>query len=106
MDYQIDKRMPHYGGCDPVHRVTGAGHCTAGCGPSCRYTAPRRQVGTCVQSADKYGSHPVGMVYATVQTWSEPYTPAEALDRGTLWKELDLPFLMGGCGQTKGGFCR
>lgn len=33
----------------------------------------------------------LAMVYSPRQYWRDAYTPAEALDRGTLFKELDKP---------------
>ncbi len=39
----------------------------------------------------------LAMVYSPRQYWRDAYTPAEALDRGTLFKELDKP-LTGVCG--------
>lgn len=35
---------------------------------------------------------PVGMTYASMQVFRKLYTPEEALCRGTLFCELDLPF--------------
>ena len=35
---------------------------------------------------------PVGMMYAPMQEFRKLYTPEEALCRGTLFCELDLPF--------------
>lgn len=33
----------------------------------------------------------LAMVYSPRQYWRDAYTPAEALDRGTLFRELDKP---------------
>ena len=46
-------------------------------------------------------SHPLAMVYSPLQEFRELYTPDVALDRGTMFAELDLPF-EGGNGR-KGG---
>ncbi len=35
---------------------------------------------------------PVGMVYAVMQEYKNTYSPADALSRGTLFRDLDLPF--------------
>ena len=35
---------------------------------------------------------PVGMTYAPMQVFRKLYSPDEALQRGTLFCELDLPF--------------
>ncbi len=45
-------------------------------------------------------NHPLASVYSPIQHWRELYEPDEALERGTLFKELDLPFL---CGDTNAG---
>ena len=47
--------------------------------------------------ADGTARESLAMVYSPRQYWRDAYTPAEALDRGTLFKELDKP-LTGVCG--------
>ena len=37
-------------------------------------------------------AHPLAMVYSPCQAWRGAYTPDVALQRGTLFSELDLPF--------------
>lgn len=39
---------------------------------------------------------PLAMAYVPFQRWCNTYEPAEALSRGTIFPELDLPFLGGG----------
>ena len=46
-------------------------------------------------------SHPLAMVYSPLQEFHQLYEPDVALNRGTLFAELDLPFE----GGKKGGFC-
>ena len=46
----------------------------------------------------------LAMVYSPRQYWRDAYSPAEALDRGTLFAELDKP-LTGICVEG-GGDCR
>ena len=41
--------------------------------------------------------YPLAMVYAPLQEWRSIYDIDTALMRGTLFSELDLPFLGGGC---------
>ena len=36
---------------------------------------------------------PLAMAYVPMQKWNETYEPAMALARGTLFPELDKPFL-------------
>lgn len=37
-------------------------------------------------------AHPLAMVYSPLQEFHELYSPEKALERGTLFAELDLPF--------------
>lgn len=39
---------------------------------------------------------PLAMAYVPMQRWYNTYEPAVALQRGTIFPELDLPFLGGG----------
>ena len=39
---------------------------------------------------------PIAMAYVPFQQWGETYGDDEALSRGTLFPELDLPFSKGG----------
>lgn len=43
---------------------------------------------------------PLAMAYVPMQIWRNLYSVSEGLARGTLFSELDLPFL------GKGGVCR
>lgn len=36
---------------------------------------------------------PIAMAYVPMQKWQRLYEPDVALDRGTLFSELDLPFI-------------
>ena len=47
--------------------------------------------------------YPLASVYAPLQSWRNLYDAEAGLSRGTIFKELDLPFL---CGERKGGNCR
>ena len=46
---------------------------------------------TCVNTAN----FPVGMAYVPMQTWGALYDPQKALAQGTLFPQLDKPFLGG-----------
>lgn len=48
------------------------------------------------QPYDCLAGLPLAMAYVPWQCWNETYKPAEALHRGTIFPELDLPFLAGG----------
>lgn len=43
------------------------------------------------------GMFPLGMAYVPMQRWSQPSPLEVGFRRGTMFKELDLPFLMGRC---------
>lgn len=48
-------------------------------------------------------NYPLASVYSPIQHWRNLYEPEEALNQGTLFKELDLPFMCGD--KTIGGGC-
>ena len=48
-------------------------------------------------------NHPVAMVYSPCQPWNNVYKPEIALERGTVFKDLDLPLEAVG---RKGGMCQ
>ena len=66
-----------------------------GCACNLREGAPDRDFGyvptACGTNAVK--GRPLAMVYAEKQNFSELYDVKEALKRGTLFKQLDLPFM-------------
>lgn len=45
---------------------------------------------------DPLAGLPLAMAYVPWQCWCETYKPSEGWDRGTIFPELDLPFLGGG----------
>jgi hypothetical protein len=45
---------------------------------------------------DPLAGMPLAMAYVPWQCWCETYKPAEGWCRGTIFPELDLPFLGGG----------
>lgn len=49
-------------------------------------------------------NYPLASVYAPLQEFQNLYDRDTALSRGTLFSELDLPFM--GKSVTKGGYCR
>ena len=48
--------------------------------------------------------YPIAMVYSTLQNFDELYDKDKALTRGTIFKELDLPFL-GALGGSQCNIC-
>ncbi|MBQ7475135.1 MAG: spore coat associated protein CotJA [Clostridia bacterium] len=49
-----------------------------------------------------YGA-PLAMVYSPVQRFEDLYDPEEGLQRGTIFRALDLPFYPTGCGAQCAG---
>lgn len=45
---------------------------------------------------DQLAGMPLAMAYVPWQCWGQTYEPAEGWHRGTIFPELDLPFLGGG----------
>ena len=70
--------------------------------------APQRQempsVPHTAQSLRLPDGFPLASVYAPTQVFRNLYDRETALSRGTIFKELDLPFM--GMTVTKGGSCR
>ena len=58
-----------------------------------------------VEKSFGLSGHPLAMVYAPIQEWRELYDLDTALMKGTLFSELDLPFLAGNKGNTSMGGC-
>lgn len=48
-------------------------------------------------SVDTVNSNPLAMAYVPWQYWQQPVEPCEGLERGTIFAELDKPFLGGKC---------
>ena len=65
-------REPYVGMPVPIHNFEGQSVCDA--------------VNAC----------PLAMAYVPMQQWHHTYEPAEGWHRGTIFPELDLPFLGGG----------
>lgn len=47
----------------------------------------------CYNANDSLDDMPVAMAYVPWQKWQQIYEPCQALQRGTIFKELDKPFL-------------
>ncbi len=54
---------------------------------------PREEAAAAQQSRWGITDRPLASVYAPIQRWQDAYNEEEALRRGTLFKELDKPFL-------------
>lgn len=82
------------GGTDGSCRGDGDGRGVLPCNPDSG-TEPHRLM-----------NFPLGMVYSPIQQWRNAYDTDEALKRGTLFRELDLPWEVPAPTTGKGGCCR
>lgn len=60
----------------------------------------------CPEEKKSHHTHkPIGMGYVPVQHWKETYCIQDGFCKGTIFPELDLPFLgcIPNCGHGKGG---
>lgn len=90
-----------------------------GCCSSCSQASlssrnvPRRMTPAC-RNKGKCGSDngylhresPIAMVYSPIQQWKELYDPTTALQVGTVFKELDLPFVPTPCRRKECSNCQ
>lgn len=87
---------------EPLHTNTGNS-----CGPvNQRMTgnsdrcADNRSTGSfcgCVDQRPMQSDMPIAMAYVPMQRWNQVYDMSRGLTRGTIFPELDLPFVMGRC---------
>lgn len=66
--------------------------------PSYQYTEDQCEIkrlkpATSADSSVTFECLPIGMAYVPWQRWNKVYQKDVALDRGTIFPELDLPFL-------------
>ena len=94
----INRFSPYVGNMNAHKQMHGK---QDGCNP-CRVTNPR--ICTCANQCanTKYGEIPIAMAYVPWQEWTVPVCPCEALQIGTIFNELNLPFL---CDSPKGRCC-
>ncbi len=88
-------------------RQESAGGCGCGCGTG---QTPETDTQYGCGQGGRYAitDRPLAMAYVPVQAWEERYSEQEGLQRGTLFKQLDLPFggvQIGDAGQRRGGRC-
>ena len=58
---------------------------------------PRRMDG-CPDTRDFFPEETaIAMAYVPWQVWEQPYPLEQGFNRGTIFPELDLPFVMGRC---------
>ena len=53
---------------------------------------PIRDIRSMVSSSTRLEDLPLAMAYVPMQSWGETYDGLKALDSGTIFPELDLPF--------------
>ncbi len=58
----------------------------------CYMNAPRTD-DTCIAKRDAYGNKPLAMAYVPWQTWRDLYDTEKGFHCGTIFQELNLPFL-------------
>lgn len=46
---------------------------------------------------DERQNRPLSMAYVPWQKWEQTYPEEQGLKRGTIFPDLDFPFMMGGC---------
>lgn len=65
------------------------------CGmPSCGMMDDMGMDGACrSNNASRYRDFPIGMAYVPWQTFKDIYEPEQSLEAGTMFAELDKPFL-------------
>ena len=67
-----------------IRRMLDGGCAQGDDGENSTNVTPRRSWGL-------VGGYPLAMVYSPYQNWQNLYTPDVALEKGTLFGELDLP---------------
>lgn len=100
MDKDMLDRIPLSRQERPGEGGNGDCDCDCGCGGGC--------VGYegCGPNSWGLAEYPLAMVYVPCQSFRALYDPATALDRGTLFTELDLPWGgTDGCAFSLNGAC-
>ena len=106
MDHRMDHLMDHcdqdhgMDHCDPKHQMDHCDqkhhmdHCDQK--HHMDHCDPKHQMGDHNRRKDPLSGLPLAMAYVPWQCWGETYKPAEGWHRGTIFPELDLPFLGSG----------
>ncbi|RGY98443.1 spore coat associated protein CotJA [Clostridium sp. AM58-1XD] len=85
---QADMRMPMQSSMPTPSAQAGA------YAPSGNINCPGSSIGPIESYTEIY---PVGMGYVPMQQWRQTYNLEQGFSRGTIFPELDLPFIMGRC---------
>lgn len=80
-------------GCMQRPHLPEPPHSNTGNRPSCSLRQPDREN---IQR-DCLSDMSVAMAYVPMQRWNQVYDMSRGLTRGTIFPELDLPFVMGRC---------
>ncbi len=65
------------------------------CGCSSQAVQPYSTISCPNTAVSAAGQYPTAMGYVPWQQWQQTYSPEQGLVRGTIFPELDLPFVMG-----------
>ena len=103
-----DNRTPRERVDDSVlrHMMNGAGEPSCGMGGCQRNAVDAKLPYHPTETDDRYRlmNFPLGMVYSPIQLWRDAYDVEKALERGTLFRELDKPWEVP-APSGKGGRC-
>ena len=97
------------GGCsDAVLRriLEGRGNLCPTCENGCDSDTNEKPSDSCMGISWGLSGYPLASVYAPLQSFENIYDTETAIKRGTVFKELDLPFLGDKRVSGKGGTCR
>jgi hypothetical protein len=86
---QFPQRYPMlYGQQPPQMRSQSNDSMNMACMMPSRFTA---------SMAGDLSTYPIAMAYVPMQQWSQTYPLSQGFMQGTIFPELDLPFMMGRC---------
>ena len=86
----VNQRMAsNSGGC--------ADNCPMGSSGGCSGNRPTGSSCGCAAQRPMQPDMPIAMAYVPMQRWNQVYDMSRGLTRGTIFPELDLPFVMGRC---------
>lgn len=98
VDDSILRRMLNGEGVEPPRCGSGCARESVGGGLPCNPGA--------AAESRRLMNFPLGMVYSPIQEWRDAYDVHTALERGTLFRELDKPWEVAAPSGGKGGCCR
>ena len=84
----------------PMNRPQVSSNMTNDCG--CQNLAPITPDCECSQSQNSANAYSLGIAYVPVQKFQKLYPEAEGFQKGTIFSELNFPFLMTKCDRGGG----